>query len=132
MEDQNLRRHLLFSSAEMLDPGEYERPVGRVLSTYLVEKLRDRGVPARDFILEDWGGVIFIPHPDLSIWIGCGFSGQAAEGIHCWVEVRKRLRSLFKRVDTIKVVEPIEAVLEDIIRQSGVASEVHWDIWPDT
>jgi len=108
---------------EEINPGRY----GKRLADFLVGEL-----PGYDFRIarlnaEDWGWRIDLLHDAFPLWIGCGNYEEHEDGFLCFIEPsRPFVRRWFKRISTSETVERLAGALEEIIRQSGNASDLRW------
>ncbi len=138
---------LLFQSKTLWDPDVlapelakldvYEEGVeieqgGRFVAALLEAQLPSRGFPINFVIREDWGWCISLDNPGFDLLIGCGYSGEGDYGLHCFVRPEQpRIWHVFKRTAVAERIADLKQTIEDILRESGQVSDLHWheDPW---
>jgi hypothetical protein len=78
-------------------------------------------------VMEDWGWVVMVESRGLRLWIGCGHSGEADDGLNCFVDPNALPPwRWFRRTEMREVIAELEIALEEIISRSGKAQDMLW------
>jgi hypothetical protein len=125
-----MRTHLEFRSGafpaypgedEEVNPGIY----GKRLAEFLATELPRRGFPVTTMYPEDWGWTIELENEEFALWIGCANYGDG--GFVCFIEPSQpQVRKWLKTIPTTEIVDRLATALEQIMRESGKASNLRW------
>jgi hypothetical protein len=127
-----MRTHLEFrSTAFPAYPGEEEEinpgRCGKRLAKFIAGELPKYAFTVVRLNAEDWGWRIDLEHEAFPLWIGCGRYEEHEDGVLCFIEPsRPFVRRWFKRIPTSEIVARLASALEEIVRQSGNARDLHW------
>jgi hypothetical protein len=127
-----MRERLIFEAKALFDPepeDEYEEPpmLGKVALEYLAAHLPQKGLEVGDIGPEDWGWVLDIKNPELSLYIGCGFAGKGDFDLNCYFFPDKpRIWHLFGRQRKRERIRKIKNAVEEVLRESGKAHDLRW------
>jgi hypothetical protein len=108
------------------NPGRY----GRAFARWLAEQLAARGEPVQQVVAEDWGWCLILARKPCLLWIGCGNRDDRTDEWCAFVGAEPNLlQRLLCTVDTRPAVARLHVMLNEILQQAPLATEV-WSEGP--
>lgn len=113
-------------------PGEEERTnpgcYGKALATWLVKRIRERGVSVEGVIPEDFEWVVMISRKPVLPWLACSNrDGSTTEWIVYPVAELSLIRRLFKRVDPASEIDGLRSHLAELVRFIPGVRNIVWE-----
>jgi hypothetical protein len=123
-----MRTNLEFRSSELSGlTSASDTPSGKAIAELLSQLLPGHGYVVEGIEAEDWGWRVQVANHGFPLWIGCGAYEEFPDGCLCFIEPSQRfVRRWFERIDTEATVERLADALEQVLRESGKASDLRW------
>ncbi len=127
-----MRTHLEFQAERFGGPGarpnQYSPEIfGAELAEFLGSKFREVGLSGT-VGEEDWGWMVELKSEPFPLWLGCASYGD--DGWLVFIEPSQpTVRKWLKKIDTRDEVETVARQLEQILVNSGGATNLNW--WSD-
>jgi hypothetical protein len=108
---------------EQINPGRF----GKRLAEFLQSELPGYGFEVTTIGNEDWGWMVELKNESFPLWIGCGNVDGTDNEFLCFIEPSKpEIRRLFKKIQTVEVVEKLRSAVEQALTGSGKVTDFRW------
>ena len=108
---------------EEINPGLW----GRRLAEYLVANLKEKGIPIKNPIAEDWGYYLEIENKEFRLAICCGHQYGDDDEFLCFTEPRTpKIRKLFKKIDASEQLEKIIKAMDEVLTSEPDIRDIKW------
>tara|TARA_R100000027_G_C2248156_1_gene93739 strand:+ start:2032 stop:2427 length:396 start_codon:yes stop_codon:yes gene_type:complete len=108
---------------EEINPGLW----GRRLAEYLIANLKEKGIPIKNPIAEDWGYYLEIENKEFRLAICCGHQYGDDDEFLCFTEPRTpKIRKLFKKIDASEQLEKIIKAMDEVLTSEPDIRDIKW------
>ena len=124
--------HVVFSSSKFpVEPGEDEETnpgiYGKALATWVAAKLKERGVPVKRIVAEDFGRCVMVRNWPFMLWIGCAnLDGDTARWQLCVTLEWGFIARFFGRNEVQTELDRLREHLRAIVQDIPGATDIEW------
>lgn len=128
-----MRNHVRFRSTQFApqerEPGQInEERYGYALSTWVAQRLEERGVAVEVPVPEDWGWMLGATHAGQGVSFNCGnIDGSISEWL-VWIESGRPglLAHLFGRGASSDAIADLARMLDSVLHANPRVDEIEW------
>lgn len=108
---------------EEINPGIW----GRRLAEYLSTELKEKGIPIRDPIAEDWGYYVEIENKEFRLAVCCGHLYGENDEFLCFTEPKTpTIKKFFKKIDASAQLRRLIEAIDEVLSSDPEIWDIKW------